>query len=295
MLEKIRENGLHIINGNTKGDAEGDFTYIGERGRSVSEDMKIGRRIESDHLPLETELRMQKEEERKTEHKWRADWSKEGIKKFKEKIEEIGEVKEWKELKEKIQKAAARKKQTIYKEDKKDKWWDGECIEWKKGLKEELTKCAREESPVENYRKKKKEYRGKIQRKKETWVESWTEKLKKDKSEKTMWKSLNRGRKIRNALVEEITDKKWREHFKKQLEGKEIEGTSKKDNDKERWEEDEIEESEVRKAIKKLKRNKASGPDKIANEAWIEGKEVLAKELTRTLNEIWKIGKIPEE
>ena len=31
--------------------------------------------------------------------------------------------------------------------------------------------------------------------------------------------------------------------------------------------EDEIEESEVKKAIKKLKRNKAPGPDKIANEA----------------------------
>ena len=33
MLEKIRENGLHIINGNTRGDAQGDFTYIGGGGR----------------------------------------------------------------------------------------------------------------------------------------------------------------------------------------------------------------------------------------------------------------------
>ena len=178
LLEKIRENGLHIINGNIKGDAQGDFTYIVGSGRSVIdyvitekegrsyiEDIKIGRRIESDHLPLETELRMQKEEERKTEQKWRTDWWKEGIKKFKEKIEEIGEVREWKELKEKIQKATARKKQTTYKEGKKNKWWEGECIEWKKELKEELTKCARGESPEQNYRKKKKEYRGKIQRK----------------------------------------------------------------------------------------------------------------------------------
>ena len=110
-----------------------------------------------------------------------------------------------------------------------------------------------------------------------------------------MWEAVNRGRKIRNELDEEITDEEWREHFKKQLEGKEIEGTSKKDNENERWKEDEIEESEVREAMKKLKRNKAPGSDKIANEAWIEGKEVLAKELTRTLNRIWKSEKIPEE
>ena len=69
-----------------------DYVITEEEGRNNIEDMKIGRRIESDHLPLETELRMQKEEERKTEQKWRADWSIEGIKKFKEKIEEIGEV-----------------------------------------------------------------------------------------------------------------------------------------------------------------------------------------------------------
>ena len=43
-----------------------------------------------------------------------------------------------------------------------------------------------------------------------------------------MWEAVNRGRKIRNEIHEEITDEEWREHFKKQLEGKEIEGTSKR-------------------------------------------------------------------
>ena len=35
LLERIREKGLHIINGDTEGDREGDFTYVGGGGRSV--------------------------------------------------------------------------------------------------------------------------------------------------------------------------------------------------------------------------------------------------------------------
>ena len=162
-------------------------------------------------------------------------------------------------------------------------------------MKEELAKCVRGEGSGEDYRKKKKEYRGRIRRKKELWVEKWIEQIKKDKSEKMLWKEINRCRKKRNEIDEEISDEEWREHFKAQLEGKEIEETRGEKEEKEKWKEGKIEETEVRNAIRKLKRNKAPGQDKIANEAWIEGKEEIVKELTKTLNNVWKEGKLPEE
>ena len=227
--------------------------------------------------------------------KWKQDWSEKGIEKYRERIKEIREVEEWEDLKEAIQKATTKKKVVMHSENKRNQWWDGECLRCKKELKEELAKCVRGEGTVEDYRKKKKEYRGRIQRKKEVWVEKWTEQLKKDKTEKMLWKEINRSRKKRNEVDEGIRDEEWRDHFKAQLEGKEIDETNGEEEEKEKWEEGKIEETEVRNVIRKLKRNKAPGQDKIANEAWIEGKEEIVKELTKTLNSVWREGKLPEE
>lgn len=51
----------------------------------------------------------------------------------------------------------------------------------------------------------------------------------------------------------------------------------------------------VKDVIKNLKKKKVSGPDGIENEVWIYGKEKLLKTLTEILNEMWIMGKTPED
>lgn len=69
LLEMIEENGWKILNGNTEGDEEGEFTFIGGKGNSVIDYIvidplvkeeikcfKVETRTESDHLPLMVEI-----------------------------------------------------------------------------------------------------------------------------------------------------------------------------------------------------------------------------------------------
>jgi len=75
-LERKRERGEDIANGNMRGDEKGELIYIGKRGESMVdyvlvnqkawdkiEKMEIGNRVESDHQPLEVEIRIKKERE----------------------------------------------------------------------------------------------------------------------------------------------------------------------------------------------------------------------------------------
>ena len=122
------------------------------------------------------------------------------------------------------------------------------------------------------------------------------EEIEKDKSEKNFWKVVNEGRKERTQIWEGIEDERWIEHFKKQLEGIEIERVETDEMNKERKKlEGEIKEEEIVNAIKKLKRRKATGIDGIPNEAWIEGIEQLKEELKIYLNKVWKEGQFTEE
>ena len=85
MIRWMDETGMHVLNGNIKGDEEGRFTYVGPQGNTVIdyivvneesrkgiEKMKIGKRIDSDHLPLEVSLYRErfgkKEEEEEEEY-----------------------------------------------------------------------------------------------------------------------------------------------------------------------------------------------------------------------------------
>lgn len=75
LIETMRERGWMIMNG--KGEEEGGWTYIGERGTSVIDyvvanekavqeikTVKEGLRTESDHIPLEVVIEGERKEER---------------------------------------------------------------------------------------------------------------------------------------------------------------------------------------------------------------------------------------
>jgi len=69
LIEEIQKHELDILNGNTRGDDQGEWTFEGAQGRSVIDyaicnieawekvkSMKIEERTESDHMPLEIEM-----------------------------------------------------------------------------------------------------------------------------------------------------------------------------------------------------------------------------------------------
>ena len=77
LVKCVEERGWEILNGNVRGDEEGEFTFTGGRGDTVIdyvigdgeirkkiESMTVGDRVDSDHHPLEMVIWGSKEEDR---------------------------------------------------------------------------------------------------------------------------------------------------------------------------------------------------------------------------------------
>lgn len=162
LLDLVGEIGGYLLNGTTKEDAEGEFTYyIGSIGSSVIDyiivnkkvynvlnNFRVEKRMDSDHLPVMLEMNKIKErteegEERRLEEGteerqvMRISWSKDAKELYKERTsEEINEEdkigltteEKWIKLKEEVwetlvkKEKKIRKKKTGYKE-----WWNHRC------------------------------------------------------------------------------------------------------------------------------------------------------------------------
>ena len=213
MIEKIREIGMHIINGGTMDKGDGEFTYIGG-GQEIIEEMEVGTNTESDHQPLI--VRIDKKYKRKAERQREAtmDWSENAVTEFTKRLSEKVKNGDWTEVKGKIQKAI-QWREVNRDGKKKKKWWDRTCHERKIQLKVMLRSCKRGNLGVEEYRKERKAYRNWIEKKKNVSNEKIFEEIEKDKSEKNFWKVVNEGRKERTQIWGGIEDERCLEHFKK--------------------------------------------------------------------------------
>ena len=56
-----------------------------------------------------------------------------------------------------------------------------------------------------------------------------------------------------------------------------------------------ISQEEVIKSIKQLKANKSGGPDKLINEFFIHGKDILVPTLCNLFNKVFECGYFPED
>lgn len=319
LISGIEERGWGIING-SKGE-EGEWTYVGENGESVIdyiitnqeaveeiESLKIGDRVESDHMPLEVKIygmeeggkEGRREEKRIEKREWNDETKEEYLKNCEEWSSEKEETEGlWKEIKDKIEEAIPKIRKRRY------KWKMGERIwhdkEWKNRKREirrifrnwRKGKCGKDE-----YWKERKEYKEWCKEKKREHERQEEEKIRGIRTEQEAWKYINRFRKRREGIDEEISMDKWKQHFMEILEGEEkrIEMEEEKEEEEEEEEEEqEITREEVIEQLKRLKMEKAPGEDGLENEVWRYMPKSIGEAMVNLLNKIWKGGGIPQE
>lgn len=123
-------------------------------------------------------------------------------------------------------------------------------------IKRELRKWRREGDKGDKYRDRKLRYKKFCEKKKEK-VERWEEKVKEAKMEGQIWKIINRERKSRKRINEEIDLKEWEIYFKGLLGGVEWRAVNGAGKNSREEEEEVIGGEELKKVIRRLKDGKA--------------------------------------
>jgi len=102
--------------------------------------------------------------------------------------------------------------------------------------------------------------------KREEWSKREVEELNGIRTETEVWKYINKERKVRDKVSEEISMEGWRQHFMGVLEGTDerILGEERRRGD----DEENLADEEIEKQIRRLRRGKAAWPDGIRSEAW---------------------------
>jgi len=296
LVELVEEKRWSIFNGNMRGDEEGEFTFTVGKGYTVidyvigDEDvrgrikrLRIGDRIESDHHPVEVWVEGKVERKRRRERiegVGRVIWDEEGREMFREKMtleKTMGEGLEeaWGDMEVRIKKAM---KVTEEEQGKgriiRRGWWE-ECKDKKREVREELRKWRREGEEKEGYREKKREYRELCERKKREESERWEKEAEQVKKEKDVWEIVNKGRRKRRRVNENIEEREWKDYFMRLLGGVEHRVVRGNWDRRRKDGEGEISKEEIRGAIRRLKDGKAAGYDRIPGEVWKYGGEDL--------------------
>ncbi len=319
LLELVEEKGWKILNGNTEGDKEGEYTYIGGQGRSVIDyvicneiadhgirDMEVGIRSDSDHLPTITQVEKTKKEELENRREKEIyEWNEKSIEEYRRKLREYntggGTVEEMaRKLKVEMGKASRKKVIKMGGIEKRGiSWWDEECWQKKIEVRRKLRRWLKNRGNEKEYRKEIKDYKKLIKEKKAKKQDEEDQKLKDIRTEAEAWKYINQERKIKTGPSKNIKIEEWREYFIRILEGAETNEEQKTEVNRQETgtieEREEIGKEEVIRVIGKMKKGKAAGIDGIQNEHWIYATENIVEGLTKMLDKIWKGEGLPEE
>ncbi|XP_070162472.1 golgin subfamily A member 6-like protein 22 [Polyergus mexicanus] len=321
MINKIKERGWMILNGSYE--KEGEWTYIEEMGPSVidyvvmnekaiEEVKKIeeGNRTESDHIPVEGELEGIERRNRKRSDRIeieRSVWTEEGIEYYHEKCEgwtctqtKNGEI--WREIENKVNNSILkiRKKIIPWKIGRRE-WHSKEWREKKRELRKELRRMKKGKINREEYIGKRREYKIWCDNEKKKHEKEEEKKIKLIRTEEKAWKYINKYRKKREKIDENIDLESWNSHFMELLGGTKERRIMEEDRREEegigknKQEVEEITKEELMKQLKRLKRGKAPGENGIENEAWRLMPKEIREVFLKLLNKIWKEGRMPEE
>ncbi|XP_033175429.1 golgin subfamily A member 6-like protein 22 [Bombus impatiens] len=261
------------------------------------------------HMPLEIEIKgsdVQRDEERKGEEKERREWTEESAGRYLEECKDWASggrtVEEmWAEIKKKINEAIPKKRVRIRKWSIGEKvWHDKELKERKREIRRKMTKFRKGKCSREEFIEEKKALKQWCKRRKEKQEEEEMEKINKLKTEQEAWKYINKYRRRREVVGEEIREEEWKNHFIETLEGTEnkedrrTEGRREEEESKEERE-DNIEKEEIVLQIRKLKEKKATREDGLENEVWKYAPKEVGEALWVMLGKIWNGKRIPED
>lgn len=310
LLKMTEDRGWHIANGQTEGDEQGEFTYIGSRGATVIDfiltntqsraeikRLEIGERTEADHQPLcmQIEVTQEKTREGKEEEKEKEVicWKKESIQEYMESTKEIlfqaEDLNEkWTELKKVIHEKMIKRKSKTRKWKIGHKfWWDKECSKVKRKVKALYKHWKEGKGTKKDYLKERRVFKVLCKEKETIKREQELKEIKEAKTDAKIWEYINKDRKRRVAIGENITPEEWRGHFMKTLGGTSRRQLGERRN-LDQDEESELTNEEILKQIEKMKKKKATGEDKIPSEAWIHCGVNTRKRLIDLIKSIWK-------
>jgi hypothetical protein len=136
----------------------------------------------------------------------------------------------------------------------------------------------------------KRRYRERCREKKKQKREWQGKEIKEIRTEREVWKYINREGKKKESVSEEITMQEWEEYFMKLLEGRKEEGEAGTQMKEKQTapEETEITAEEVERQIRNLKKRKAPGRVGVQNEAWMYGTERMVKRMVELMNGVWR-------
>ena len=165
---------------------------------------------------------------------------------------------------------------------KEIKWYDKECRDKRRIIRDKLRSARQGHGSWEDYRKIRRDYSKLCRDKKRKQRDREEEEIKNIRNENEAWAYINKERKKRIGVHKGITKEQWDNHFRKKLQGNQerpkwVEVGSRLTEGIERKE---ITTEEIERHIEKLKKKKAPGEDGIANEAWMYAGEKTINRIT---------------
>lgn len=307
LLHLIEENGWNLLNGNTKGDEEGNLTFIDTKGESVIDYCIVNERArnkiksfrvllsaETQHQPLQVELECRKIEEKETEYTSFVSWTDESIQRYKynltEKLSPTNNMYDLTEITKRCLPHRIKKKKDI----NIRVWWNKRCEKGRKKMRRALRKWKQNEVTKEEYLKEKKRYKELCENRKDEYAKEEKEKIENLKNEGDIWGYIKAERKEQRTVSRNVNMDAWYTHFVAQLEGSAEKSVNIFTSRHMQEPISEISIEEVRRQINLLKKHKAPGEDSIQNEAWIYGTDAQIESLTNVLNRIWMGEGFPE-
>lgn len=314
MVDAMSSSGMLLLNGNMKGDENGECTFIGGRGESVIDytwvvdtaikeikDFRVEMIGGSDHLPMVTEVKgksLARRTRRRRETREIEVWSDEAIAKFRQSCEDL----KWEgnDINEKMDDLIRKvsgcivKKVIKVKERGQYDWWNKDCEKKSRDLKRCLRKRKKKKASREEVLGARKELEEAKDRAKEEQARLWEENISLVKNENDMWNMIAKERKKKEGISDKITEEDWRSHFMNLFEGEEIEELGDQGTGERVRGLIEITDEEIEFQVKKLKKKKAAGEDGLKNEVWTYGTENVKSRLADIIKEIGRGGVFPE-
>ncbi|UYV63317.1 hypothetical protein LAZ67_2003735, partial [Cordylochernes scorpioides] len=321
---KEESNSITIANGRTKGDTNGSFTFISERGSSVLDyfmythgltqsisDMWIEELSYSDHLPTVLQINTGYEAIKSSYNNEiltrKFIWTKENVEMLKHNLSDIEDGNETdintKTVNFTKQIYTAMESADIIKFAKRrhqlsKPWYDKDCYIMKKTTKVSLQRCRNSNNTHDRqkYIEDRREYLKLLQRKRDEFNKDKNEMIKNAKDPKSFWNAIAAFRK-KPIIQGEIDIKEWFLFYKNLLNKENNEATFTL-NQMIGWKDPDLDAEitleEIHDVVKKLANGKAVGLDGIPNELLKNLPTPTLTKLKNLFNKIMSTEKYPQ-